>query len=199
MTKSHANAPVDRRSLRTRTALRDALLELIADRGWDEIAVQDVCERANIGRSTFYLHYPNKDALLQGGLEDLQAELQRQTSARSDNASPSAGALEGFHFALGLIEHVYEHRKVLRGMIGRRSGHVVQQRFREMVIRLITDELPVSTGNVPRGAVARWLAGAFVELLSWWIDQRTQLPPKELAVLFNELSRSALEQRRVSS
>ena len=45
--------PVDRRSTRTRTALRDALLGLIAERGWDEIAVQDLCERANIGRSTF--------------------------------------------------------------------------------------------------------------------------------------------------
>ena len=54
--------PVDRRSLRTRTALRDALLGLIAERGWDEIAVQDLCERANIGRSTFYLHFP-KDTL----------------------------------------------------------------------------------------------------------------------------------------
>lgn len=184
--------PVDRRSLRTRTALRDALLGLIAERGWDEIAVQDLCERANIGRSTFYLHYPNKDALLQGSLGDLQAELQRQARARSDNSSSSTGALKGFHFALGLIEHVYEQRKVLRGMIGRRSSHVVQRRFREMVIHLITDELRVSTGNVSSEAVARWLAGGFVELLSWWVDQRTQLPPKELAVLFNELSRSAL-------
>lgn len=199
MTKSRANESVDRRSLRTRIALRDALLELIAERGWDDIAVQDVCERANIGRSTFYLHYPNKDALLQGGLEGLQAELQRQARAWSDNASPSTEALEGFHFALGLIEHVHEQRKVFRGMIGRRSGYVVQQRFREMVIRLITVELSESTGSFPRGAVARWLAGAFVELLSWWIEQRTPLPPKELAALFNELSRSALEQRRLSS
>ena len=184
--------PVDRRSTRTRTALRDALLGLIAERGWDEIAVQDLCERANIGRSTFYLHYPNKDALLQGGLEGLQAELQRQARARSDNASPSTVALEGFHFALGLIEHIHEQRKVFRGMIGRRSGYVVQQRFREMVIRLITDELPASTGRFPRGAVARTLAGAFVELLSWWIEQRSRMSPKELAALFNELSRSAL-------
>lgn len=198
MRKSRANESVDRRSLRTRTALRDALLELIAERGWDDIAVQDVCERANIGRSTFYLHYPNKDALLKGGLDGLQSELQRQTRA-SDNASQNTEALKDFHFALGLIEHAYEQRRVFRGMIGRRSGYVVQQRFREMVIRLIMYELPASTGNFPRVAVARWLAGAFVELLSWWIEQRTPLPPKELAVLFNELSRSALEQRRLSS
>ncbi len=49
------------------------------------------------------------------------------------------------------------------------------------------------------GAVARWLADAFVELLSWWIEQRTPLPPKELAALSNEPSRPALEQPRLSS
>ncbi len=194
MKKSDVNVPVDRRSLRTRGALRDALIGLIAERSWDEIAVQDICERANIGRSTFYLHYPNKDALLQGGFEGLQAELQRQTQVRADNANFSPEALTGFKFALGLIEHAYQQRKVFRGLIGRRSGYVVQQRFREMVIRLISDELPASTGRLPRVAVARWLAGAFVELLSWWIEQRTPLPPEDLVVVFNELARSALDQ-----
>ncbi len=194
MKKSDVNVPVDRRSLRTRSALRDALIGLIAERSWDEIAVQDICERANIGRSTFYLHYPSKDALLQGGLEGLQAELQRQARARADNASSSPQALTGFDFVLGLIEHAHEQRKVFRGLIGRRSGYVVQQRFREMVIRLITDELPASTGLLPSVAVARWMAGAFVELLSWWIEQRAPLPPEDLAAIFNELSRPALGQ-----
>jgi hypothetical protein len=97
-----------------------------------------------------------------------------------------------FHFVLGLIEHAHEQRRVFRGLIGRRSGYVVQQRFREMVIRLISDELPASSGVLPNIAVARWLAGAFVELLSWWIEQSTPLKPEELARVFNELSRPAL-------
>jgi len=194
MKKSAVTAPVDRRSLRTRSALSHALIGLIAERSWDEIAVQDICERANIGRSTFYLHYPNKDALLQGGLEGLQAELQRQALVRAVDANPHPDALTGFKFARGLIEHAYEQRKVFRSLIGRRSGYVVQLRFREMVIRLITDELPASTGLIPRVAIARWLAGAFVELLSWWVDQQAPLPPEDLLVVFNELSRPALDQ-----
>lgn len=193
MKKSDVNVPVDRRSLRTRGALRDALIGLIAERSWDEIAVQDICERANIGRSTFYLHYPNKDALLQGGFDGLQAELQRQARVRANDVDSRPEDLIGFKFALGLIEHAYEQRKLFRGLIGRRSGYVVQQRFREMVIRLITDELPASTGRIPRVAVAHWMAGAFVELLSWWVEQRTPLPPEDLLVVFNQLSRPALD------
>ena len=193
MTIVHSHEPIDRRSQRTRMALRDALVELITERGWDDIAVQDVCVRANVGRSTFYLHYPNKDALLQGGLEGLQGELQRQARKRSGNAKTSTDTSGVFLFVPGLIEHAHEQRKLFQGLIGKRSGYVVQQRFSEMVLRLIADELPASTSGFPRGAVARWLAGAFVELLSWWIEQPKPMPPAELAVLFNELSRPVLE------
>ena len=104
MNRKLVDKPVDRRSVRTRNALSDALIELLAERGWDNIAVQDVCERANIGRSTFYSHYSNKDALLQGGLNALQTELQHQARARADNPTSGAGRTEGFGFAPGLIE-----------------------------------------------------------------------------------------------
>lgn len=195
MNRTLADKPADRRSVRTRNALSEALLALLAERGWDEVAVQDLCQRADVGRSTFYSHYPNKDALLQGGLNGLQAELQRQARARADIASSGEGATEGFGFAPGLIEHAMEQRAVFRGLIGRRSGYAVQQRFREMVIRLVSHELPASSGGFPRQAVARCLAAAFVELLSWWVEQRTPMPPTELAALFNELARPALNRR----
>jgi AcrR family transcriptional regulator len=187
-------SPTDRRSLRTRNALREALVHLITERGWDDIAVQDVCERANVGRSTFYSHFSNKDALLVGSLEDLRAELQRRAGAVPRRAeSAGSAASPRFRFALGLIEHAHDQRKLFRCIIGRRSGYVVQQRFREMVIRLVADELPASCGKLPRAAAARWLAAGFVELAAWWVEQRSPMPPAELAALFDELSRPLLE------
>lgn len=185
------SAPRDRRSMRTRNALRDALIGLIGERGWDDIAVQDICERADIGRSTFYSHYPNKDALLLGSLDDLRQALVHQAAQRS--GGPRHGAGQGFHFALGLIEHAHEQRKIFRGLIGRRSGFVVQQRFKEMVVRLVADELPSSAGNLPREAVARWIGAAFVELLAWWVEQRSPMPPEDLAALFHRMSRPLRE------
>lgn len=184
-------ASTDRRSLRTRDALRAALISLMGERGWDEIAVQDVCDRANIGRSTFYSHYPNKDALLLGSLEGLRVALVHQAAGRPDAAHK--GGQSGFSFALGLIEHAHEQRKVFRSLIGRRSGFVVQQRFREMVVRLVADELPAASGKLPREALARCIAAAFVELLAWWVEQRSPISPEELATLFDELSSPLLQ------
>jgi AcrR family transcriptional regulator len=196
MTSLPTKPTLDRRSQRTRDALRDALVDLIAEQGWDDITVQDVCDHANIGRSTFYAHYTGKDALLVGGLEDLQAELQRQARARAAAAAAGATGADsglGFGFVLGLIEHAHDQRKIFRGLIGRRSGYVVHQRFREMVMRLVHDELrqPVA-GGLPREAAARWLSAAFVELLSWWVEQAKPMPTTELEALFTALAQPVL-------
>ncbi len=181
----------DRRSQRTRRAVRQAMLELITERGWDAVAVQDICERADIGRSTFYTHYPSKDDLLLGSLEDLRQFLRDHGRQRR-----LAGDDSAFSFALGLAEHAFEQRRLFRALVGRRSGYLVQQRFREMVIRLVGDELPPGDlPGLPRSAVQRWLAGAFVELLGWWIEQRSLLPPEELAAMFDQLARPVLAMR----
>jgi AcrR family transcriptional regulator len=63
----------DRRVVKTRTALHQALMDLIAEREYDDISVGDIIGRAGVGRSTFYQHYQNKDevfrAVVMGGME----------------------------------------------------------------------------------------------------------------------------------
>jgi AcrR family transcriptional regulator len=63
------NRKIDRRSARTRQALSSAFVELILARGYEAVTVADIIERANVGRSTFYLHYAGKEALLAQSLE----------------------------------------------------------------------------------------------------------------------------------
>src|SRR5258707_301232 len=68
------NEPADRRVRRTRRALREALVALIVERGYEKVTVQDVLDRADIGRSTFYAHYRDKDDLFGSCFDDLRAE-----------------------------------------------------------------------------------------------------------------------------
>ncbi len=159
--------PLDRRVQRTRAALRDALLSLLADRGWDDVSVQDICEQANVGRSTFYMHFQNKEQLLEGGLSDLRGFLRGQGGAQHE------GAPEILPFARALIEHIHEQRKLFRSIIGRRSGHVVQTRFKEMVLQLVEEDLSrFLAAGWQRDATVHYVAGAFVELLAWWVEAR---------------------------
>lgn len=173
----------DRRLLRTRQSLRNALLALLPEKTWDELTVQDICDRANVGRSTFYMHFQNKEELLSAGLNDLREGLQ-QWAARKQNDTVGA-----FHFLDGLIEHMLEQRRVFCAVIGRRSGYIVQARFRELVLQLVSEDLErIAPAGWKRDATVHYFAGAIFELLSWAVDENT-CTAKEIEQSFQRLSR----------
>ena len=91
---------VDRRVIRTRATLHQALMSLTLDKGYEAVTVGDICEAANVGRSTFYAHFPNKDALLRSGMVNLRKML---TSREHSREGP-------FGFTLAMFEHARSHR-----------------------------------------------------------------------------------------
>lgn len=178
----------DRRVQRTRRSLRDALISLLVEHGWDGINIQNLCERADVGRSTFYIHFQNKEELLVSGFNDLRAGLRAQAAEKNLGSSGS------LVFVRGLIEHVYEQRTLFRAIIGRRSGHVVQKRFREMVNLLVEEEVSLAVAGWQRDAGARYVAGALVELLAWWVDAGNARSADDIEHLFHQLTLPAIAQ-----
>jgi AcrR family transcriptional regulator len=93
----------DRRVLRTQKLLRQALFALMGEKDYESITVQDILEKADVGRSTFYVHFRNKDDLLKSGLEMFRAWLfEAQKNARESSQSPDIV----LGFTLALFEHV---------------------------------------------------------------------------------------------
>src|SRR5438105_10896619 len=183
--------PVDRRVMRTRRALSHAMIELIIARSWDDITVQDLCDRADIGRSTFYLHFANKEELIVGGLDDLRRGLREHSPA----ARKGGGQVLGF--ARGLIEHVAEQQRLFRAIMGKRSGHVVQQRFRQMVVRLVKEDFTAcAPAGWRRDAAVHYVAGALVDLLTWWLETRSPRDAEEIETLFHQLTAPVVAQLR---
>jgi len=166
-----AAARPDRRIERTKGALLGALLALLADKPWDEVSVQDVCECAGIGRSTFYLHYAHKEALLAAGLSDLQVRLREAGRRQADKP---------FGFLEALVDHVEEQRQVFRSIIGRRSGQAVQRLFRETVEQLVKDDLASLPAGPEHDLTARFLAAGIVDAVALWIDAPQRMPKAEV-------------------
>jgi AcrR family transcriptional regulator len=180
--------PSDRRVQRTRRALREALVALMLEKGWDSMSVQDICDRADVGRSTFYTHFADKEELLVGGFHDLR-EMIRAGLARTAASDAPLG------FARGMIDHAHENQRLFKALVGKRSGLLVLRRFRDLVVTLVREDLArLREPAAPTTeATVHFVAGAFLELLTWWLDARSSLEPSDVERLFLRMASQAIQ------
>src|SRR5262245_465000 len=126
----------DRRVRRTRRLLHQALIDLILERGYDKTTVSDILDRADVGRSTFYTHFRDKDELLVAGFDELQTQFELHAV---DHGRPAGDA----HCpALALFTHAAEYHQLYRALCGRRGGDVAQRHLHRMVTELLRAHLP---------------------------------------------------------
>jgi AcrR family transcriptional regulator len=176
----------DGRIERTHRLLHQALVELIHERGWDAITVRDVCERADVGRSTFYVHFADKEDLLVSGFGHLRERLRRIVGA--DPARPLA-------FTQALLEHPHEYEPVYRALLGRRTAQVVYRTWIEVVSGLLDEDLQkLVPARAPRSAAVRYLAGAMWELLSWWSERPSRASTVDVADTYRRLTMAVVRE-----
>jgi AcrR family transcriptional regulator len=184
----------DRRVQRTQQLIRSAFRSLLEEKGFEALTVQQIIDRANVGRATFYAHFENKDELFASGFEELRSSLK----ARQRAALSSGEAVEErvFAFSHAMFAHANEYRGVFRAMTGKQSGAVVQRLLHKLLVDLVRDDVkattPVETRAVMVDAVARFVAGGLFGLLIWWLDGRSRLSVAEIDVVFRKLATPAL-------
>lgn len=186
--------PVDRRVLRTRKLLRGALMELIMERGYDKLSIQDITDRANTGRATFYLHYRNKEELLWSQLQEVVNELiaRLQASEQSQTSPRPLGTR-----VLPLFEHVAQNRDISRVLLGSTGAVKLAKQVRDgmadlMEARLRAITLPSIPDGVPMEIVARYLTGALLELVVWWLEGGEEYTAAQMAEMAERLASEGL-------
>lgn len=178
----------DRRIQRTRKLLQDALHAAMIEKGYEATTVRDVIDRANVGRSTFYAHFADKGMLLASSVEDLRALLrQKQQDARSARDGASAG---GLGFSLVMLEHARGHLQLYHAIVGRDSGAFVTKRIHRVIAELVYDDLVAldfSGAPARRDLAAEYVAGAFMAVLTWWLEHGAEQSPQEVDAIFRRL------------
>lgn len=187
-----ANNAIDRRIARTRTMLQHALMSLIRKKDYEAITIKDICEAANVGRTTFYAHYTSKDDLKRSGIENhlrgLLADRQRDALATTgDMRDRSLG------FSLTMFEHARDHLDVYRALVGGRGGAVALGTVRQILADLVRDELAATADKnpadiIPREFIIRYIVGAYMAVLTWWLDGGAKLPPERINKMFRRLA-----------
>lgn len=181
---------IDRRIEKTGQRLREALLSLIVERGYEKVTVQDILDRAEIGRATFYEHFRSKEDLLGKGIEQLRAQLLKEWKS-------GARAVERLGFTLPLFKHVDSHRRLYRAIVGRESGAIVERKMRRILADLVREDLKshASAGQNPVSIdlAVQYVIGALWSVLTWWMDYRVPLSPEEMDSIFRQLTFPGLD------
>jgi len=185
-----AKGPIDRRVARSRAMLHQALLSLIIKKGYDAITVEDICETANVGRSTFYAHFTSKDDLKRSGLEHLREQLldrHQRVAQSADRESASFG------FSLTMFEHARDHIHLYRALMGSGGGAVALDTIRQVLCECVRGEL-AATGakngkdGIPSELVVEYVVGGYMAMLTRWLDGGAKLPPAKIDAIFQQLA-----------
>lgn len=181
-----AQKAADARVPRTKAALQRAFKSLLESKPYERIAVDEICKAAKVGRSTFYTHFRSKDDLKRSGLEALRRQLvARQRKGRTrdqEEARPMS-------FTFDLFAHARDHVDHYRTLVGTRGGTVVLRKLKDTATDLVRMELaaaysPKTSGATEREAAVQYIVGAFMALLTWWLDRGATMPVERVDELF---------------
>jgi AcrR family transcriptional regulator len=182
---------LDPRVRRTRQLLRNALIELIPEKGYDSITIQDITDRATLNRATFYLHYRDKEDLLERGFEEIWDDLTAQNPLPI--AADGSLSFEGTEITVRTdFEHLVKNAAFYRVMLGERGVAEFIHRLQDHVyettanrLRSVLGELPA--GPVPIEMVLQFIASAYVGIIHWWLENDMPYPPEEMSSLLVNL------------
>lgn len=178
----------DRRIQRTRRLLRQTLFTLIVERGYEAITVEEITERANIGRATFYVHYKDKEELLLVCLEEMFHEVAATLGPISEETFQAGGKPP----AQLAFEHIAEHHHLYRVLFQERGAAVVSLRILELLAtisrRYTVGQLDEARSPLPLDILAYHLAGSLFALLVWWLNHDMPYSPEHMANIFQHLA-----------
>lgn len=184
----------DRRVQRTRQLLERALLELIEEHTYESITVQQITDRANMGRATFYLHYPDKEQLLSSILLKLQEDL----AQRLEPLRPPDLLTEEQTVSEKVFEHVGHYRHLYQVLLSERGAALAKKQLMDYVTqqaeRLVVNQLleMASEPAVPASFLATYLSGTLYTAISWWLTHQSQKTPEEMGLLVRKLTTPAM-------
>ncbi len=182
----------DRRIQKTREHLQNALISLLFAKNFDVILVQDILDRANVGRSTFYAHFRDKDELLMSTTRNLH-EMLRQ--AQSSPLPPSAKPYERIiSFSYVMFQHSRDFQPLYKSLVQSQAGTLIMQSLRKMIADLVMEESKKefqrrkkASSDVPLEILIHHVASAFISVMTWWLDHNNSLSPKAINNIFRSL------------
>jgi AcrR family transcriptional regulator len=187
-------AGTDRRVLRTREAIRDAMIDLIEERGFEAISIKDIADRANINRGTFYLHFHDKYDLLDQTekeiIENLREILKDAGGLNMDAYSLSD---EPIPVMVSLFIYIKEQARLMHAILGLKANPNFQNRVKTAIEKNIFDwgiftQKRMADLLVPGEYLVAYVAAAHMGVVQAWLERGCRESPGQMARILARMS-----------
>src|SRR5262245_44962079 len=186
----------DPRVQRTRKLLKDALIALAAERGFDEVTVGDIVRRAQINRATFYRHYQDKYALVEEIFQEAIDRMRRNLKPPSEESLNTA-VQEPPERLVRLFEHFAEHKHLYSTLLGvkgsawftakMRSQLTESLEQREQLFHQLHGKKPDTEEiGMPKLVGLALASNLLLSTVTWWLENGQEYSPKQMAKWFVE-------------
>ena len=205
---------VDRRVQKTRKLLQDALIELVAEKGYETVTIQEILDKANVGRSTFYAHFQDKEQLLHSILDRLDGLFEQHRKQLLDVtknvAKPNNLKLTpSLSPTLSLFQFVGQNHRFFKAMLGNRGYGIFAKPIYDYIFAhlhgMFTSPIQNEAlahlhgsfkilgsrekyGSLESEIAAHYFASALMGILVWWVDKDMPCTAEEIDRLFRELA-----------
>ena len=187
----------DLRIRRTHKFLQEATIELITEKGFDALTVGDIAERAMINRATFYRHYQDKYDLVAKIFEDITSELVE--NMKPFHKDPARSKTENLpDIWVQFFEHVAEHARLYRAMLGKNGSSWFAARMREHIIKIMLEQeqrwkyqmsstRPIDSA-MPQELPAMQLSHVLIGTIVWWLESEKSYTARQMATWFHRFA-----------
>lgn len=179
---------MDRRQKKTRRAVFQAFTELLSEKPYGSITVQDIIDRADIGRSTFYAHFETKDELIHQLCEELFGHIIDTAMDHTHTHGRYSGENAPVSVFCHLLQHLQENDNNILGLLSCESNEIFLRYFKNSLNQLVETQLPAAdsdhTPDIPRDFIINHISGSFVEMVLWWMEGKMRQTPDDLDRFF---------------
>jgi AcrR family transcriptional regulator len=183
----------DRRIIRTKRLIRDALTELMEEKGFEGITVRDLTEKADINRGTFYLHYRDKYDLLEQSGAEIINEIKKLTNKINPlDALKFTGQGEPFPFIINLFEYLHENSSFMKVVLGPNGDASFQVKMKELIKKTfqqtIASKIKEEDMLVPLEFLISYVSSAHLGVIQHWLESGMEKSPREMAMILSRIT-----------
>jgi len=188
------NSSEDRRIARTKAAIREALVALIEEKGFDALTVKDIAAKANINRGTFYLHYKDKFDLLDQTLEDIARDVESiLLEITSFSVADFINGQKPSAVIVKVFEYFNANASLMQAILATKGNYALQNRIKKIMWQNIFEKnyatfIKKENLRVPSKYFASYIAAAHFGVVQEWLENGRRETPEEMARILSNLT-----------